>query len=133
MKDMHCPDKYKAMGSFWEYYSGHEKAPFLTIFISGNHEAVNSLRELPLGGWVAENIYYLGAAGLVILSKGCLKVRVSWLSGIYKHYDFKNILKREPYPLKEKEKISSYHQKQIDLYRLELFSRLLVLKAEKQK
>ena len=42
------------------YYSGEKKAPVLTIFIGGNHEASNYLQELPYGGWVAPNIYYLG-------------------------------------------------------------------------
>ena len=32
----------------------------LTIFVGGNHEASNHLQELPYGGWVAPNIYYLG-------------------------------------------------------------------------
>lgn len=48
---------------FWlcsRYYSGEKKAPVLTIFIGGNHEASNHLQELPYGGWVAPNIYYLG-------------------------------------------------------------------------
>lgn len=30
------------------------------MFIGGNHEASNHLQELPYGGWVAPNIYYLG-------------------------------------------------------------------------
>lgn len=42
------------------YYSGEKKAPVLTIFIGGNHEASNHLQELPYGGWVAPSIYYLG-------------------------------------------------------------------------
>lgn len=42
------------------YYSGEKKAPILTVFIGGNHEASNHLQELPYGGWVAPNIYYLG-------------------------------------------------------------------------
>lgn len=42
------------------YYSGEKKAPILTIFIGGNHEASNYLQELPYGGWVAPNIYYMG-------------------------------------------------------------------------
>lgn len=45
---------------FGRYYSGEKKAPVLTIFIGGNHEASNHLQELPYGGWVAPNIYYLG-------------------------------------------------------------------------
>ena len=42
------------------YYSGEKKAPVLTIFIGGNHEASNHMQELSYGGWVAPNIYYLG-------------------------------------------------------------------------
>ncbi len=38
-------------------------APVLTIFVGGNHEASNYLQELPFGGWVAPNIYYMGYAG----------------------------------------------------------------------
>lgn len=45
------------------YYSGEKKAPVLTVFIGGNHEASNHLQELPYGGWVAPNIYYLGRLG----------------------------------------------------------------------
>lgn len=45
---------------FVRYYSGEKKAPMLTIIIGGNHEASNYMQELPYGGWVAPNIYYLG-------------------------------------------------------------------------
>ena len=44
LEDMHCPEKYKNMGSFIDYYEGRKVAPVLTILIGGNHEAVNSLR-----------------------------------------------------------------------------------------
>lgn len=46
-QDLMCmavPDKYKAMKDFWEYYSGKKTAPYLTIFIGGNHEASNYLQ-----------------------------------------------------------------------------------------
>ncbi|XP_007464412.1 PREDICTED: lariat debranching enzyme isoform X2 [Lipotes vexillifer] len=61
--DLRCmavPPKYRHMQTFYRYYSGEKKAPVLTIFIGGNHEASNHLQELPYGGWVAPNIYYLG-------------------------------------------------------------------------
>ena len=45
---------------FHRYYSGEKTAPILTIFIGGNHEASNYLCELPYGGWVCPNIYYMG-------------------------------------------------------------------------
>ena len=42
LHDMHnlaCPDKYLEMNDFHKYYSGELIAPYLTIFIGGNHEA----------------------------------------------------------------------------------------------
>lgn len=42
------------------YYSEEVAAPILTIFVGGNHEASNYLQELPYGGWVAPNIWYMG-------------------------------------------------------------------------
>ena len=88
LSDLRCmavPDKYKSMCSFYKYYSGEKKAPVLTIFIGGNHEASNHGQELPYGGWAAENIYYLGYAGLLRLNGS---VRVGGMSGIFKGRDF---------------------------------------------
>lgn len=56
---------YHDIGTFFKYYNGSKTAPVLTIFIGGNHEASNYMQELPFGGWVAPNIYYLGNAGCV--------------------------------------------------------------------
>ncbi|KAG0153658.1 hypothetical protein PDIDSM_2312 [Penicillium digitatum] len=58
------PDKFKQIGDFHEYYSGARTAPYLTLFIGGNHEASNHLSELYYGGWVAPNIYFMGAANI---------------------------------------------------------------------
>lgn len=65
------------------YYSGQIKAPIPTIFIGGNHEAAAHLYELPFGGWVAPNIYFLGNCGSVQFGG----LRISGISGIYKDYD----------------------------------------------
>lgn len=46
MFNMSCPIKYLSMGTFYKYYEGKEAAPCLTIFIGGNHEASNYLREM---------------------------------------------------------------------------------------
>ena len=39
------------------------------MFIGGNHEASNYLRELHYGGWAAHNIYFLGVSGVVNITK----------------------------------------------------------------
>ncbi len=56
----------------------------LSPSVGGNHEAANHLWELHYGGWVAPNIYYLGAAGVVQFGG----LRIAGLSGIYnpRHY-----------------------------------------------
>ncbi|KAK6131176.1 hypothetical protein DH2020_035080 [Rehmannia glutinosa] len=84
LESLNVPSKYRTMNSFWKYYSGEKVAPFLTIFIGGNHEASNYLWELYYGGWVAPQIFFLGFAGVVKFGN----VRIGGLSGIYKanHY-----------------------------------------------
>lgn len=42
------------------YYAGERVAPVLTVVVGGNHEASGFMQELPYGGWLAPNIYYLG-------------------------------------------------------------------------
>jgi lariat debranching enzyme len=37
LDNLTCPDKYKDIGSFHEYYTGKKVAPCLTIVIGGNH------------------------------------------------------------------------------------------------
>lgn len=88
---MSVPDKYKEMGQFYLYYTGQKKAPYLTLFIGGNHEASNVLDEYHYGGitwlnlgYLCENIFFLGRAG-VVKFKG---LRIGGLSGIYKDYDY---------------------------------------------
>jgi len=62
---MSVPPKYRQMGDFHKYYKGELSAPFLTLFIGGNHESSNYLKENFYGGFVAPNIYYLGSSGVV--------------------------------------------------------------------
>lgn len=92
-------------------------APILTIFIGGNHEASNFLQELPYGGWVAPNIYYLGYAG-VVNYKG---LRIAGISGIYYGYDyFKGHHESPPY---DQNSIRSvYHYRQLEIFRLQQVS-----------
>ncbi|XP_069471913.1 lariat debranching enzyme isoform X2 [Ambystoma mexicanum] len=113
MKCMAVPPKYRQMQTFYKYYSGEKKAPVLTIFIGGNHEASNHLQELPYGGWVAPNIYYLGYAG-VVNYRG---VRIGGLSGIFKSHDYKKGHFECP-PYSQQTLRSAYHVRNIDVFKL---------------
>ncbi|KAF7725647.1 lariat debranching enzyme [Apophysomyces ossiformis] len=114
--DLRCmavPQKYRQLGTFWKYYAGKVKAPYPTIFIGGNHEASNYLWELYHGGWVCENIYYLGHAG-VVNYKG---VRIGGLSGIFKAGDYwKGHYERPPYIYSELR--TAYHVREYDVTKL---------------
>ncbi|KAI3391871.1 hypothetical protein diail_6670 [Diaporthe ilicicola] len=110
---MSVPAKYRVLGDFHEYYSGARTAPYLTLFIAGNHEAAAYLWELYYGGWVAPNIYYMGAAN--VLRVGPL--RIAGLSGIWKGFDYrKPHLERLPF---SRDDIKSfYHVREFDVRRL---------------
>ena len=132
---MHCPAKYKKFGHFCDYFSGKKKVPYLTIFIGGNHEAVNYMRELYFGGWAAPKMYYLGQAGSIIVRKKSTntQLRISGLSGIYNERDFHYALRTERIPMYGKSRISAYHVKQLEIFRMELLARVLMMKKEDPK
>lgn len=108
-----CPPKYREMHSFHQYYKGEKTAPVLTIFIGGNHEASNYLQELHYGGWVAPNIFYLGAAGVVNVAG----LRIGGMSGIYKHQDYTSG-RFERAPFDNSTMRSVYHVRELEVYQL---------------
>eukprot|EP00033_Pygsuia_biforma_P002541 GCRY01002812.1.p1 GENE.GCRY01002812.1~~GCRY01002812.1.p1 ORF type:complete len:287 (+),score=26.69 GCRY01002812.1:52-912(+) len=112
-----CPVKYRRMNVFYKYYSGEKVAPLPTLFIAGNHEASNHLWELPHGGWVAPNIFYMGYSGVVSFQG----VRIAGLSGIYKSRDF-NLPHFEIPPFSEDTKRSFYHVRKFDVFKLSQLS-----------
>ncbi|KAI7908078.1 lariat debranching enzyme, C-terminal domain-containing protein [Cokeromyces recurvatus] len=113
LKSMAVPEKYKELGTFWKYYSGRTRAPYPTIFIGGNHEASNYLWELYHGGWVCENIYYLGNAGVINFGG----LRIGGLSGIEKlHHYKKGHYERMPYNSNDVRSI--YHVREYDVKKL---------------
>uniref|UniRef100_A0A1A9X0H3 Lariat debranching enzyme C-terminal domain-containing protein n=1 Tax=Glossina brevipalpis TaxID=37001 RepID=A0A1A9X0H3_9MUSC len=117
LQTMAVSKKYQDICTFYKYYSGELQAPMLTIFIGGNHEASNYLQELPYGGWVAPNIYYLGYAGVVQVNG----IRVAGISGIYKSHDYlKGRFEFSPYT--ESTKRSVYHVRQLEVFRLNQLS-----------
>ena len=114
-----APPKYRALGSFAKYYSGELRAPILTIFVGGNHENSQSLQELYYGGWVAPNIYYMGAAG-VVTYKG---VRIGGISGIYKSHDYNyGHFERPPYDRSSLRSV--YHVRTLEVYRFKVMAAL---------
>ena len=110
---MSVPVKYRHLGDFPEYYSGARTAPYLTIFIAGNHEASSHLWELYYGGWVAPNIYYLGAAN--VLRFGPL--RIAGMSGIWKGHDYRKP-HHERLPFNSDDVKSFYHVREVDVRKL---------------
>jgi lariat debranching enzyme len=115
-RDLNCmsvPRKYRHLGDFHKYYAGKNRAPVLTIVIGGNHEASNYLFELYHGGWLAPNIYYIGAAGVIRYGPW----RIAGLSGIYDKKDYrKPHHERLPY---DRESIKSiYHVREYDVQKL---------------
>lgn len=110
---MAVPDKYKHMGDFSDYYHGRVKAPYPTIFIGGNHEASNYLWELYHGGWVAENIYYLGNAGVICYNG----LRIGGLSGIFNSQHYNQGHYEQP-PYDRSQLRSIYHVRGYDVDKL---------------
>ncbi|KAF7543966.1 hypothetical protein G7Z17_g10316 [Cylindrodendrum hubeiense] len=115
--DLNCmaaPRKYRKLGDFHKYYSGEAIAPVLTLVIGGNHEASNYLFELYHGGWLAPNIYYLGAAGVIRYGPW----RIAGMSGIYKQQ--LDYLKphHERLPYKPDQIRSIYHVRENNVQRL---------------
>lgn len=115
MLSMAAPAKYQAMGDFHEYYTEKRQAPVLTLFVGGNHESANYLWQLPYGGWVAHNIYYLGYAGCVNFAG----FRIAGLSGIFKEHDYHKGHFESP-PFNDNTKRSFYHVRSIDVAKLKL-------------
>ncbi|KAL4139212.1 hypothetical protein PRIC2_002710 [Phytophthora ramorum] len=127
LETLACPPKYRALHAFHRYYKGERTAPVLTIFVGGNHEASGYLQELHYGGWVAPNMFYLGAAGVINVAG----LRIAGLSGIYKqqHYTagrfesfpFDNSTMRSVYHVRELEVFQLSHVQQVDKTRLGVF------------
>lgn len=113
---MAVPPKFRQLGDFHKYYTGKAKAPVLTIFIGGNHEASNYMQELYYGGWVAPGIYYMGASGSVVF-RDCLTI--AGLSGIYNGRDY-NRPRTERLPYNNHDLRSIYHIRKHEVEKLKL-------------
>ncbi|KAL6065624.1 lariat debranching enzyme [Balamuthia mandrillaris] len=113
LNSLSCKPTYRRMNTFYKYYSGEMTAPVLTLFIGGNHEASNHLAELYYGGWVAPNIYYMGAAGVLNFAG----LRIAGISGIFKGYDYRKG-HFEQRPFSEGELRSVYHVREYEVWKM---------------
>ncbi|ORY13743.1 lariat debranching enzyme, C-terminal domain-domain-containing protein [Clohesyomyces aquaticus] len=113
LKVVSMPEKYRDMCDFHEYYSGARVAPYLTVFVGGNHEASSYLWELYYGGWAAPKIYYLGAANVIRVGP----IRIAGLSGIWKGFDY-NKPHHERLPYNDDDIRSIYHVRELDTRKL---------------
>nr|CAD2177492.1 unnamed protein product [Meloidogyne enterolobii] len=110
----HAPPHHRKLGTFYKYYSGEKTAPILTLFIGGNHESSGYMAELPYGGWVAPNIWYMGYASVIQFAG----LRIAGLSGIFKSNDYnKGHFERPPFQ-EHGSVVSAYHVRSIDVFRL---------------
>ena len=114
LQSMAVPDKFRTLGDFPKYLS--TGAPYLTIFIGGNHEASNVLYSQYYGGYVAPNIYYLGHAGVVDVCG----IRIGGLSGIFKGHDAGRSYPAPPYTPHTVR--TAYHTRTFELRKLEAFA-----------
>ena len=79
---------------------------------------ISDFKELPYGGWVAPNIFYLGYAGVIEVNG----IRIGGLSGIYKGHDYlKGRYERPPYDGNTQRSV--YHIRNLDVFRLKQLSK----------
>lgn len=134
LSSMSAPEKFLKLGDFKDYWSPDPEkvpakciAPYLTIFVGGNHENSDWLAEESYGGFLAPNIYYLGHSG-VILVDGC--ICIAGLSGIYKGMDYRSPYPCRPYKVSKANKVSAYHIRQIEVEKLNMFANTVMKKGE---
>ncbi|KAG5519411.1 hypothetical protein PMAC_002038 [Pneumocystis sp. 'macacae'] len=102
LKCLSVPEKYRKLGDFSSYYSGAKKAPILTVFVGGNHEASNYMWEFR-----NKDIMVDGIGGL----------RIAGLSGIYKEKDYgKGHFERVPYDATTLRSV--YHVREFEVSKL---------------
>ncbi|KAL3072790.1 hypothetical protein niasHS_017764 [Heterodera schachtii] len=105
----HAPFHHRKLGTFYKYYSGEKVAPLLTLFVGGNHESSGFMAELPNGGWVAPNIFYMGYAS--VSNSRCLSRLALSPPFPFGHF--------ERPPFRERGSVvSAYHVRSVDIFRL---------------
>ena len=111
---MSVPPKYRKIKDFAKFYYDKPMS-VLTIFVGGNHEAMNYLQEQYYGGWVAQNIYFMGYSGVINVNG----IRIAGVSGIHSKYDWKKG-HFETYPFAGGQIKSAFHTREFEIMKLSL-------------
>lgn len=105
-----APDAIRSMVA--DYYYGSKKAPYMTFFVAGNTDEWGVLRWFPGGGFIAQNMFFLGRSGYADF----MGIRIAGLSGIYNKREYENSLPKEPnflpwqcYRRNEVENLKAWH------------------------
>lgn len=88
------PAKYtESFKNFIPYFKGEKTAEIPTLFIGGNHEASSVLLELPFGGWVAPNVFFMGLSNILDINVSSQTIfSILGISGVYHEKSY-------PYPI----------------------------------
>eukprot|EP00727_Mastigamoeba_balamuthi_P011167 m51a1_g6673 putative lariat debranching enzyme (484) ;mRNA; f:207649-209100 len=120
LRTVSMPPRYRRLGTFRNYLPSPDGAPAAraapcpTLFVGGNHEASEHMRELQHGGWAAPNIWYMGAAGVVTFAG----LRIAGVSGIFKPYDYARGYDEQGPGLTDESARSAYHTREFETFRL---------------
>eukprot|EP00768_Dysnectes_brevis_P003460 gnl/Dysnectes_brevis/2469_a2952_1207.p1 GENE.gnl/Dysnectes_brevis/2469_a2952_1207~~gnl/Dysnectes_brevis/2469_a2952_1207.p1 ORF type:complete len:401 (-),score=88.92 gnl/Dysnectes_brevis/2469_a2952_1207:30-1232(-) len=93
MASASIPQKYWSEGSFWKLYTQDKDHPLVPkipiITIAGNHESTSYLAEIPFGGWVAPNVYYMGHSSLLHIVHQGRMIKLGGISGIFHYHTYR--------------------------------------------
>lgn len=101
--------KRKMPAEFAAYADGQRRLRWPLYFIGGNNEDFEALHDLPEGGELAPNVYYLGRAG----QRELRGLRVAWLSGIYAPRFYEQPLQR-PRTLETAKQAGYFRQPEVE-------------------
>ena len=105
--------KYRSLCDFPAYYNRQKYMPCPLLFVGGNHEASNHLREFVNGGTVADNIVYMGSSGVYNVGQ----LRIAGISGIHREQDYVRGYDERP-PFNFPAPKTMCHIREFDVYRL---------------
>lgn len=106
-------NKYRKLSLFVDIYNGSVKPPCPIILIGGNHENSEMLFRLPFGGYLCDNVFYLGRAGQIKFGT----LRISGISGVFSSKSYFSKV-HETLPIQGKDAHTAYHYRSFSEFQL---------------